>query len=98
MNDCKGHLKAIADRRLSAADHFIDLVVETFGVSVDDAEKVFAAYRRTKVIKLDSWMGRYALAHGAFWAFWEPEVIRRAIEMENERDTKYAEKRRCKTT
>lgn len=91
MNDCKGHLKAIADRRLSAADHFIDLVVETFGVSVDDAEKVFAAYRRTKVIKLDSWMGRYALAHGAFW---EKKVIRRAIKMENDRDAKYEEKRR----
>lgn len=78
LNPVAGHLRAIAGRQTSAVDKFIDLLIESFGITVDEAEKVFALYRRTKAIKLDTWNGRYNVSHGAFW---DRAVIQRAIDL-----------------
>jgi hypothetical protein len=72
----QNHFKEIVDRENQALENFIENVMEQFTLSRDEALKVFDVFREVKAIKLDRWMGRWKLSHGAFW---EPEVIARAI-------------------
>ena len=73
----KQAFRDIAQRIENAAAEFIESVREQFGTTTAEAEKVLRVFRKTKAVKLDPVGGRYRLTHGAFW---ESEVIRRAIE------------------
>lgn len=68
----------IATRMHNAAENFIGSVVEQFGTTRPQAEKVLRVFRKAKAVKLDPIMGRYELRHGGFW---ESDVIQRAIEL-----------------
>ena len=68
----------MAQRIVNAGDGFCRDVVEQFGVTAEQAEKVLTVFRKAKAVKLNVTMGRYDLTHGAYW---EQEVIQRAIEL-----------------
>ena len=73
----KQHCKEIANRQIDAANDFIVLLMESGKCSREQAEKVFNLYLKEKMIKLDTWMGRYSVKHGAYWDY---QVIQNAIE------------------
>lgn len=70
-----------AEATVSRVDHgnatFMESMIEQFGISADDAGKVLEVFYRIKAVKMDAYMGRVMLKHGAFW---DAEVISRAIE------------------
>lgn len=72
--------KAIAQRIHNAETSMLTSIMEQFGVSKNDAYKAFTTLKRAKAIKLDPVMGVYNLIHGAFW---EKDVILRAIAAAN---------------
>jgi hypothetical protein len=66
----------VAQRIINAQEHFVALLAEIASIHHVDARKVFGAYRKAKVIKLDAVGGRYNVKHGAFL---ECEVIRNTL-------------------
>ena len=60
------HHAEIATRLDDAETWLIDLLANTAQISVDDAGKVAAIYKRAKVVKRDAMMGKYLFKHGAF--------------------------------
>lgn len=66
---------------VSRVDHgnasFMESMIEQFGVSADDAAKVLEVFYKIKAVKMDAYMGRVMLKHGAFW---DVEVIARSID------------------
>ena len=68
--------KGFATREHNAVVRFIDSVVEQFGFSVDEAEKILSVFRKLKIVKIDAVVGQYNLKHGAFW---DREVMERAL-------------------
>jgi hypothetical protein len=60
------HSEAIAQRLVDSDQWLIELLAETAEISLDDAEKVAAIYKRHKVVKRDAMMGKYLFKHGAF--------------------------------
>lgn len=72
----KQGFKNVATRIDSAHDEFVSNVVEQFGCTQAEAEKVLQVYRKAKAVRLDAVSGVYRLTHGAFW---EADVIHRAI-------------------
>lgn len=75
----KAEFRDICTRLENADEHFIGLVCETFGKTTAEAEKVLRVFRKAKAVKRAVGIGRWELAHGAFW---EAEVIDRAIALE----------------
>ncbi|RPJ25228.1 MAG: hypothetical protein EHM33_15250 [Chloroflexi bacterium] len=69
-------LKDMFTRIENGQNTFISDIVEQFGYTTEQAEKIFNLYRREKIIKLDTGSGRYILSHGAFW---DKEVMARAL-------------------
>jgi len=68
--------KGFATREHNAVVRFIDSVVEQFGFSVDQAEKILSVFRKLKVVKIDGVNGQYSLKHGGLW---DREVMERAL-------------------
>lgn len=60
-------MKPMFDRMEMAQNDFIANVMEQFGFTQAEAEKILRVYRTAKVIKYVASMGRYDLTHGAFW-------------------------------
>jgi hypothetical protein len=75
----KSALKPMFTRIENAIDGFISTVMEQFGTTLEDAEKVLRVFKMCKVVKLDASMGRYNLTHGAYW---DKEVIQNAINLD----------------
>lgn len=74
----KQGFKDIAQRLANADQNFVDNVVETFGTTVAEAEKVLRVFKKAKAVKRNVAMGRYDLTHGAFW---EADVIARTLQV-----------------
>ena len=68
--------KEIAQRIVNAENSMIDEIVEQFGFSENEAEKILKVFKKAKAVKLDVYMGRYELTHGAFWC---KEVMKNAL-------------------
>ena len=64
-------------RMENATDVFIDLVMES-GFTNAEATKIYNVYLKAKAIKLHVNIGRYTVAHGAFW---NKNVMQRALEL-----------------
>jgi hypothetical protein len=77
----EAHGKEIVNRFVQAYEDFLDTLQNCGDVSREDAVKVFAVYKDNKVIKLDTWMGRYSVKHGAFL---DKDVIANAVNIANE--------------
>jgi hypothetical protein len=67
--------KAVAQRMVNAENNFLD-IIEGNGFSREEAEIIFAEYRRLKVVKLDAVIGRYSVKHGAYL---DKEIMERAL-------------------
>lgn len=74
------HSEAIAQRLVNSDQWLIELLAETAEISLDDAEKVAAIYKRHKVVKRDAFHGRYLFKHGAFI---EKETILNSLSLAN---------------
>lgn len=68
--------KSIAQRQVNAENRFIDDVMEQFGKTKIEAEKVLQVYRKVGAVRIDPVTGQYLLKHGAFW---ELSVINNAL-------------------
>jgi len=66
----------MAQRIVNAEVAFRESCRDQFGITDEDAEKVRRVFVKAKAMKLDVIGGTYRLAGGAFW---EADVIRRAI-------------------
>jgi len=62
----------------NAQTDFINLVVDQFKFTPEEATKILAVYKKMKIAKLVVAMGRYDIVHGAYW---DKEVMQRALEM-----------------
>jgi hypothetical protein len=69
--------RATAERIVRAGDEFVAVLMSLGGISKDDAERVFEHYRKIRVAKVDSVIGRVDVKDGAFL---DREVIRRAVD------------------
>lgn len=69
-------LDALNARGARALDEFADSLAGIAGISLADARKVSAFYRRHKIAKVDFGIGRVQVKHGAYL---EADVIRRAL-------------------
>lgn len=58
--------KAMAVREYNAGTRFVEYAMEHAGLSEESAERVLAAYRKAKVIRLDKVDGQFYLKHGVF--------------------------------
>jgi DNA repair protein RadC/predicted RNA methylase len=67
--------KAVAQRMLAGEERFIESVMEQFGKTREEAERVLARFKETKLVHIDSVTGQYQLKTGASW---EQDVIDRA--------------------
>jgi len=68
----------IFQRIENAQNSFIDNVMEQFGYTEEEAERILKAYQKAKAVKLNSAMGRYDLTHGIYW---DREVMERALSL-----------------
>lgn len=68
--------QAMAQREINAGNSFVASVIEAFGTTREQAEKVLLVFRKAKAVKLQRAIGVYNLTHGAFW---DRDVIERAI-------------------
>ena len=66
----------MAQRIVNAENSFIDDVVEQFGTTVAEAEKVLTVFLKHKLVKIDPVGGQCHLKTGAAW---EAKVIANAI-------------------
>jgi DNA repair protein RadC len=74
----KQHLQEIAQKFVNAENAFAALVVEKIGCTEAEGFKVFALYKKNKLLsRIDLTNQRYTVKHGAFLA---PDVMRRALE------------------
>ena len=71
------HTSQIAQRIVNAGQEFVENLMQLSGCTKAEAEKVFALYRKERLVKRDAVHGRYSVTHGAFL---DADVIRRAIE------------------
>lgn len=76
-------IKAFSDFKIATVSRvergnasFMEDMTEQFGISADDAAKVLEVFYKIKAVKMDAYMGRVMLKHGAFW---DAEVIGRAV-------------------
>jgi hypothetical protein len=60
----KEHCKDIVRRQFEAQDNFIEILQNIADISKDQAVGVFDFMLRHKMVKLDTWMGRYSVKHG----------------------------------
>jgi hypothetical protein len=59
------HFKQIAQRLVNAEAIFVEILMERGRIDRELANKVFALYRKHKVIKLDAFNGMYRVTYGA---------------------------------
>lgn len=69
-------LKNMAQRIVNAERGMVDTLRQLGNISEVEALRVFAYYRKHKLIKLDPVGGTYHVKHGAFM---DRDVIRRAV-------------------
>ena len=69
-------LRDIAQRQVNAMNDFEEMLAEMFGLTSDEARKVFETFRIVKALNFDAVNGRYTVKNGAFL---EPDVIARAL-------------------
>jgi len=74
------HSEAIAQRLTNSDQWLVEILAETAEISLEDAEKVAAIYKRHKVVKRDALFGRYLFKHGAFI---EKETILNSLSLAN---------------
>lgn len=70
--------KHVAQRIVSAENRFITEVMEQFGKTKEDAEKVLAVFKRAKAVKIDPITGQFNLTSGVYW---EADVIDNAVNL-----------------
>lgn len=68
-------IEAVAQRIENAYTSFIETCTDR-GFTPDQAAHIFAVYKRLKVIKLDTGIGRYQFTHGIYV---ESDVMRNAL-------------------
>ena len=64
--------KAMAQKIINAETWFIDLIMENYNKTEKEAFKVFEAYKKHKLIKIDIQMSNYKIKDGRFM---DPKVI-----------------------
>ena len=60
-------IEAVAQRIENARQGFISICVDSHGFTEEQAKHILAVYRRLKVIKLDTGVGRYQFTHGVYY-------------------------------
>ena len=68
----------IAQRLVNADEHFLALIMES-GFTRDEAETIFAMYRKHKCIKREG-LNRWTVKHGGFW---DHNALVRALDLGN---------------
>lgn len=76
----EAHFKEIANRIDRAFDNFAAIVKEVAEVTQDEAEIITTFYIKNKLVKRDTWAGKYTVKHGAYW---DKDVLLRGLEMAN---------------
>lgn len=71
--------KAVAQRSANAEGRFIDLAMETAGLTREQAETALARYKKDGAIKIDKVTGQFTFTNGGFA---EADVMRRAAGVE----------------
>ena len=74
------HSEAIAQRLANSDKWLVEFLAETAEISLDDAGKVAAIYKKNKVVKRDTFHGRYLFKHGAFI---EKKIILNSLSLAN---------------
>lgn len=67
--------RGLATRQLAAEEAFVEHVMSRGRLSRGEAERVLAAFRKARVIKLDAVNGTWHVKHGAFL---DVDVLHRA--------------------
>lgn len=75
----RSEVEPIAIRITNAENAFRKAVAEHFDKTPEEANRILRVFRQEKIVKIDPIMGAFTLAHGAFW---EADVMDRALEME----------------
>lgn len=75
------HYKDIAQRLVNAETSFIACMEDEYGLTQDEAVKVFHLYRKERILKIDPVMGSWTVKHGAFL---DKETIQNAVKMTQE--------------
>jgi hypothetical protein len=83
--------KDIAQRLVNAEENFIASLMEFGAITRAEAIRVFDLYRREKIIKRDTAIGRYHVTHGAFL---DREAIRNALALSKNPSTPIGHTRR----
>ena len=73
--EISSHCQEIAERMDRAEKEFVRTLMRFGRIGRAKAERVFAYYRRHKLVKRELWMGEIKVTHGAFL---DMDVIRRA--------------------
>ena len=68
--------KDIAQRIVNAEDSFVDSVMEQFGKTKEEAEKVLSVFKEVKAVKIDPILGAFKMTSGLYW---DAEVIDNAV-------------------
>jgi hypothetical protein len=76
LRDVEPHLRSIASRMAQAEENFLRVLRVQGSLTMAEAEKVFAYYKKHKLVTRDAVMGEYKVKHGAFL---DREVIRNAL-------------------
>ena len=74
-------VRVIGQRINNATEDFIEITMER-GFSKEESLQILAFYSRERIVKLDTGIGRYKFAHGAYV---ETDVMQRALDAEKER-------------
>jgi hypothetical protein len=75
------HYKDIAQRIVNAETSFIACMEDQYGLTEEEALRVFNLYKKKRIIKIDAVMGSWTVKNGAFL---DAETIQRALEMTQE--------------
>lgn len=67
--------RQVAQRWANADQNFVDNVVAR-GFTPQEAERIFAHYRKHRIIKLDMVGGTWSVQHGRYW---DEEILKRAL-------------------
>ena len=59
-------------------NRFMESIVEQFGFTSTEAQKIYDVFVKANVLKIDKVNGSVMMKHGAFW---DKEVMLRALEM-----------------
>lgn len=68
--------KDMAQRMVTAETEFLAQLERAGDLTAEEARKVFAVYRKAKVLKNEYAVSRISVKHGAFW---DRAVIRNAL-------------------